>query len=47
MKSKSCVPDYLQPYTDCFGKIGCLKEKHHIIVEREVPSVFNPPILHH
>ena len=46
MKSKSCVPDYLQKYTDRFGKIGCLKEKH-IIVEKEVPSVINPSILHH
>ena len=29
--------------SDCFGKIGCLKEKHHIVVDREVPPVINPP----
>ena len=29
------VPDYLQQYTNYFGKIGFLKEKHHIIVDRE------------
>ena len=43
MKINSCVPDYLQQYTDCFDKIGCLKEKHCIIVDREVPPVINPP----
>ena len=29
--------------SDCFGEIGCLKEKHHIVVDREVPPVINPP----
>ena len=43
MKINSSVPDYLHLYTDCFGKMGCLKEKHHIIVVREVPPVINPP----
>ena len=43
MKINSCVPDYLQQYTDCFGEIGCLKEKHHIVVDRELPPVINPP----
>ena len=43
MKVNSCVPDYLQQYTDCFGEIGCLKAKHHIIVDREVPPVIHPP----
>ena len=43
MKINSCVPDYLQQYTDCFGEIGCLKEKHHIVVDIEVPPVINPP----
>ena len=26
MKIDRCVPDYLQQYTDSFGKIGCLKK---------------------
>ena len=43
MKINSCAPDYLQQYSDCFGKIGCLKEKHCIVLDREVPSVINPP----
>ena len=44
MKVNSCVPDYLQQqYTDCFGKIGCLKEKQKIVVDREVPPVTDPP----
>ena len=43
MKINSCVPDYLQQYTDCFGKIGCLKENHHIVVDSEVPPDSNPP----
>ena len=34
MKINSCVPDYLQQYTDYFGEIGCLREKHHIVVEK-------------
>ena len=42
MKINSCVPDYLQQYSNCFGEIGCLKEKH-IVVDREVPPVINPP----
>ena len=43
MKINSFVPDYLQQYTDCFCEIGCLNEKHHIVVDREVPPVINPP----
>ena len=43
LKINSCVPDYLQQYNDCFGEIGCLKEKYHIVVGREVPPVINPP----
>ena len=43
MKINSCAPDYLQQYSDCFGKIGCLKEKHCIVLDREVPPVINPP----
>ena len=34
MKINRCVPAYLQQYTDCFGETGCLKEKHHIVVDR-------------
>ena len=37
-----CVPDNLLQYTDCFGKIGCLKEKRHIVVDAEVSPVINP-----
>ena len=37
-----CLPDYLQQYSNSFGKIGCLKGKHHIIVDREVPPVVIP-----
>ena len=37
-----CLPDYLQQYSNGFGKIGCLKGKHHIIVDREVPPVVIP-----
>ena len=43
MKINRYIPNYLQQYTDCFCKIGCIKEKYHIVVDREVPPVMNPP----
>ena len=43
IKINSCVTDYLQQYTGCFGETGWLKEKHHIVVDKEVPPVINPP----
>ena len=42
MKINRSVPDYLRQYTDCFGEVGCLKEKHSV-VDKEVPPVINPP----
>ena len=42
MKINRCVPDYLQKYTNCFGKVGCLREKHQIVVDRDVSRVINP-----
>ena len=43
MKINSCARDYLQQYSDCFGEIGCLKEKYCIVLDREIPPVINPP----
>ena len=43
IKINSGVPDYLHEYTNCFGEIDCLKEKYHIVVDREVHPVINPP----
>ena len=50
MKINSCVPDYLQQYkNDCFGKIGCLKEIHHIVADRKHLQLLTHPdaYLHH
>lgn len=41
MKINRSIPDYLERYTDRFGEIGCLKEKH-IVVDTELtkPDVY-------
>ena len=41
VKVNRCVPDYLQQYTDCFGKICC--QKRHIVVDTEATPVINSP----
>ena len=43
MKINKCVKHFLQQNTDYFGEIGCLKEKYHILVHREIPPVINLP----
>ena len=42
MKINSCVPYSFPLYRNCFGEIGCLKEKH-IVVDRDVHPVINSP----
>ena len=42
MKINRCILDYLQKCTDCFGEIGCLKEKY-VEVDRQAPPFTNPP----
>ena len=40
---KEEIPNYTNKFDDCFGNIGCLREKYHIVVDENVPLVVNPP----
>ena len=40
---KEEIPNYINKFDDCFGNIGCLGEKYHIVVDENVPPVVNPP----
>ena len=40
---KEEIPNYIIKFDDCFGNIGCLGEKYHIIVDENVPPVVNLP----
>ena len=44
MKIDSCIPDYSEQYIYCFGEVGCLKEKHYIVVDMQVLSVIKYPL---
>ena len=41
-KIKTVIPDYLQEFSDCFGKIGCFT-RTHIVTDPEVQPTINPP----
>ena len=40
---KEEIPNYINKFDDCFGNMGCLGEKYHVVVDKNVPPVVNPP----
>ena len=42
-KIKTVITDYLQEFSDCFGKIGCFTRTHSIVTDPEVQPTINPP----
>ena len=40
---KEEIQNYINKFGNCFGNIGCLGEKYHIVVDKNVPLVVNPP----
>ena len=40
---KEEIPNYINKFDDCFGNIGYLGEKYHIVVDENLPPVVNPP----
>ena len=37
------IPVYLEKFSSCFGKIGKLKYPHHIVIDKNIKPVINPP----
>ena len=36
------LPDFYVNYSNCFGEIGCLQDKHRIVVDNNIPPVISP-----
>ena len=43
MQINSRHPNYLKEFRDCFSDIGCLSEKHHIVIDTNHPPDVNLP----
>ena len=43
IKNHNGIPQYLDKYSDCFGALGCFKQKHKIVTDPNVPPIINPP----